>query len=60
MNVDAEFFRIVEELGPLGAFESHPSTSRRLPQEIAGSRVTHCNSGEAPKWDRSAGDAALE
>lgn len=28
MNVDLEFFRIVEDLGPLGAFESHPSTSR--------------------------------
>lgn len=32
MNIDQEFFRIVEELGPLGAFESHPSTSRKLPQ----------------------------
>lgn len=25
MNVDQEFFRIVEELGPLGSFELHPS-----------------------------------
>lgn len=32
MNVDEEFFRIVEELGSLGAFESHPSTARQLPQ----------------------------
>ena len=32
MNVDQEFFRIVEELGPLGSFESHPSTSRRVPE----------------------------
>jgi hypothetical protein len=32
MNVDLEFFRIVEELGPLGSFESHPSTSKRMPE----------------------------
>lgn len=33
MNVDLEFFRIVEELGPLDSFESHPSTRRRVPEQ---------------------------
>jgi hypothetical protein len=32
MNVDQEFFRIVEELGPLGSFEIPSSSSEQAPE----------------------------
>ena len=43
MNVDQEFFSIVEQLGPMGdinlqSFESHPATRRRAVRQESGDR----------------------
>ena len=47
MNVDQEFFRIVEDLGPLGSFELHQSTSRRVPEAGGCGCKTDDNDGSA-------------
>jgi hypothetical protein len=58
LNVDKEFFAIVEQLGPIGdislrSFVSHPATGSVMQEQSCGCR----NTGESAstEWDDSSG-----